>query len=115
MKIAYRNNPMQGIIIKFADGDTVKVILQCNHCGTYRAVYVRLLGIDSYEVKSEHKGRALEIAARYTAKYKGTEVTIIAQRATSDKYARIIGEIYIDKEPLTRLLVKNRDAWYSGG
>jgi endonuclease YncB( thermonuclease family) len=74
--------------------------------------YVRLKGIESYELASENKWKAVLIAERWTDKYKNVEAELIATQSSSDKYGRIVGSIFIGNVDLASMLVEAGDAWF---
>lgn len=104
---------IQCTVQSFADGDTVLVLTECPTCGEYKKQYVRLKGIDSYEVRSADKLRALMIAEKWTTVYAGKKAELICTQNSSDKYGRVIGELVVDGFHLTKKLVDEGDAWYS--
>jgi endonuclease YncB( thermonuclease family) len=100
-------------ILSFADGDTVLVVTECPVCDTYKKQYVRLKNIESYEVRSTEKNKALAIAEKWTTIYAGKKAELITTQNSSDKYGRIVGDIVVDGFHLTDRLVREGDAWYS--
>lgn len=112
MKRLYSTSKHKGIILHFADGDTVYVASQCDACQCYQNFYVRIKNIDSYELNSDQSAKAQEIAARYTEKYSGRMVELIPTQRNSDKYGRVVGDLLIDGTLLSTILVENSDAWY---
>jgi endonuclease YncB( thermonuclease family) len=100
-------------IISFADGDTVLVLTECITCGEYKKQYVRLKGIESFELRSSDRPKALAIQQSWTEKYAGKQCELIATQNSSDRYGRVVGDLIIDGFHLTKLLVDSGDAWDS--
>lgn len=100
-------------ILSFADGDTVRVLTQCPTCNHYKEQYVRLKGIESYEMLSSDKNKAIAIREKWNTLLQNRKAELIATQNSSDKYGRIVGDILIDGFHLTDKLVREGDAWYS--
>lgn len=100
-------------ILSFADGDTVLVRTECPVCGEYKKQYVRLKGIESFELRGSDRPKALAIQQSWSKRYKNKECELIATQNSSDKYGRVVGDLIIDGFHLTNLLVTSGDAWHS--
>lgn len=112
MKVVRAHNSYDAIILSFADGDTVRILKQCNECRVWIECYVRLYQLESYERDGPDKAKAMEISERLTKQYKNTSCVLIAKKTHPDKYGRIIGELFIGNNNLSTILVNNKDAWY---
>lgn len=111
--LTYRTRErLQCEIISFADGDTVKCRVHCPTCESSKVQYVRLKNIESFEVRSVDKLKAMAIAKKWTAELSGKRAELIVTQNSSDKYGRVVGDILVNGSHLTKLLVDAGDSWY---
>ncbi len=73
---------------------------------------MRLVGIDSYELRSPQCEDAKLIAKQLTEKYRYKSGELYLQKSGTDKYGRFIGDIKIDGIMLSKALVDGGYAWY---
>lgn len=102
-------------IHRFRDGDTVECFVRCGCCGSVNFECIRLPKIDSWELKSPERHKALLTAQNLTATYRGVSGTLAIQGRARDRYHRIIGDILIDGKALSVQLVERGFAWYGVG
>ena len=99
-------------IARFRDGDTVEGFLSCRCCGSARYETVRLAQIESWEINSDQKARALLTAQELSTRYRGTAGVLTPPNIRRDRYGRIIGDIIIEDSTLAVLLVTAGYAWW---
>jgi len=111
--------PIQGgRVIKVYDGDTITIAskLPFNDSPLYR-LSVRLNGIDTPEIKGKNddeKTAAKNARDALTALILNKYVTL--KNIQSEKYGRILAEVYIDELCLNEWMIKERYALkYDGG
>lgn len=107
-----------GIVIKVYDGDTITVAskLPYSKSEMYRFV-VRLNGIDSPEIKSnnEDEKKIAKEARDYLAS-KILHKNVILKNITTEKYGRILADVYLGDVHFNKLMIKERFAVeYNGG
>ena len=120
-----KNIECDGRITAIYDGDTLTVVLDIE--GIYEKHKIRMYGINAPELKGiTHKeglisrnylislilGKDLELEKEYTNKeindmLKELKKTFRFKLLGEDKYGRILGEIYNDKECINDLMVLN--------
>jgi endonuclease YncB( thermonuclease family) len=88
-------------VVKIADGDTITVLLEKTQ---HR---IRLEGIDAPE-----KGQAYGTKARQALADKVFGKTIRVEWKKRDRYGRIIGRVYLDKQDISLEMVKDGWAWH---
>ena len=108
----------KGIVIKVYDGDTITIASKLPYAKSpiYR-FSVRLSGIDCPEMKSDN---AEEKECAQLAKQKVTELllnkVVTLHNCQTEKYGRILADIYIENFCVNNYLVKTRLAvMYDGG
>src|SRR6516164_5237333 len=89
-------HPFTGKVVKIADGDTITVLLEKTQ---HR---IRLEGIDAPE-----KGQAYGTKARQALADKVFGKTIRVEWKKRDRYGRIIGRVYLDKQDISLEMVKD--------
>lgn len=112
MLTLHSKNRVKIIILHFCDGDTIKAHVFCPTCKCSREQYIRLKGIESYEMRSPDREKAKIVANKWTERYAQTSAELIITQSGSDKYGRIVGSVYIGNESLAEMLVTANDAWY---
>ena len=109
-----------GRVIKVYDGDTITIAskLPYNESPMYR-LSVRLNGIDTPEMKGKGVSDEEKEAAKQTREFVHKLVFnkfIKLDNIQSEKYGRILADVYIDDIHLNELLIKERYAVkYDGG
>ena len=105
------------LYIRNYDGDTVRLMVQV-WPDTYRAVNVRLLGIDTPEIRGQCK-QEIEAAIEAREYVRATLQAANQIRVASyglDKYGRMLAEIFVDGNDLGSMLRTNGMARkYDGG
>ena len=107
-----------GKVIKVYDGDTITIAtrLPIPNSPIYR-FNVRLLGIDSAEIKTKsmaEKACAVEARDALVSKIFGEIVTL--QNVSLEKYGRILADVYLENIHINRWMLDNKLAVeYDGG
>jgi endonuclease YncB( thermonuclease family) len=99
----------------FCDGDTVVGYLTCGCCGAVRKERLRLPAIESWEIHSPEKARALEAARTGTDLFRGRSGVLTSRSLRRDKYGRIISDVIVAERSLAIQLVERKLAWYGVG
>lgn len=102
-------------IIRFRDGDTVEGYVTCRCCSASSYHAVRLRKIESWELNSPDKAKALAAAEQLTRKYRGRVGILLHPRLTKDRYGRLVNDVGLDGTALSILLVEAGLAWYGVG
>jgi micrococcal nuclease len=108
-----------GRVIKVYDGDTITVASKVpglKNSPIYK-FSVRLNGIDTPEIKGKNKDEK-EIAQKARDALSGRIMgkDIFLKNVQTEKYGRLLCEIYLDKENLNQWMIKQRYALaYDGG
>ena len=107
-----------GKVIKVYDGDTITIAskLPCNNSPIYR-FSVRLLGIDSPEMKSKtSREKQLAIAARDAVSNIIMNKTIHLKNISTEKYGRVLADVYLEDLHVNQWMLDNHHAIpYDGG
>ena len=90
-----------GKCVGISDGDTIKVLK--NGVETK----IRLYGVDCPEKKQDYGTKAKE----FTADFCFGKTVRVDEKGT-DRYGRVIGEVFVDGVSLNRALVENGFAWW---
>ena len=110
----YRPKFEYGKILKVYDGDTVTIGTIMN--GKKYKYSVRLNGIDTPELRTRNK---IEKKAGYLVRDKLREkidgMIVRIEILDYDKYGRILGEIYLEDEKITKWLLDNKYCYQYGG
>jgi micrococcal nuclease len=113
--------PIQGgRVIKVYDGDTITIAskLPYNDSPLYR-ISVRLDGIDTPEIKGKDVSEEEKQAANATREFVYSLVFnkyVRLENVKTEKYGRLLADVYIDNINLNELLLKERYAVkYDGG
>lgn len=100
-------------VVEVYDGDTIFVDLPDQHPLFGRRMGVRILGIDTPEVRSKdacEKKKGLEAKAaveRLVRNAKSVEIT----KVQKDKYFRILGEVQVDGRSVAQELIQQKLAY----
>lgn len=113
------NTTFENIKVKRVyDGDTIFVDLNCSEELFCKNIGVRLLGIDTPEIRTKdecEKKKALE-AKKYVEDKINNAKEIDIINPTKGKYFRIVGDVVLDGQSLSQDLIKNDLAVsYDGG
>ena len=108
----------EGVVVKVYDGDTITIVstLPFEDSEYYR-FSIRLLGIDSAEIKGKSDAeKVLAIRARDALSSKILNHTITLRNVTTEKYGRLLANIYLDGECINNWMLENGYAIaYDGG
>lgn len=102
-----------GRIVRFADGDTVIVIIELGW-GAWREFYVRLVNLDSWELDDD--GRDSAIAARdlLDKEFSWKLCVLVPHTKGFDRYGRIRGTVLIPTGDLAKWIVDHQLGWWHG-
>lgn len=108
-----------GHVIKVYDGDTITIAnkLPIYHCDDIFRFSVRLHGIDTPEIKgkNEDEKEAAKVA-KYALSEKILNKYVILKNVSTEKYGRLLADIYLDDLHLNKWMLDNRYAVsYDGG
>lgn len=106
-----------GKVIKVYDGDTITIAskLPYENSPVYR-LHVRLHGIDCPEIKSKGDEKTVALMAREFVSNMVLHKYVRLENIQSDKYGRLLADVYIDDIHLNELLVTKKYAVrYDGG
>jgi len=107
----------EGIVVKVYDGDTITIISKLPYKESeYYRFSVRLFGIDSAEIKGNEKEKETAIKARDALSAKILNHTVTLRDVTSEKYGRLLANVYLDNECINGWMLNNGYAIaYDGG
>jgi endonuclease YncB( thermonuclease family) len=100
----------QATIIRFADANTVILDVHLGFGVSLRA-YVRLRGIESWELSSSDRARAIAARDALDLRYANTPCTLLTTARGLDRYGRIRGDVMLNGELLTSKIVEAGLAW----
>ena len=114
MRTSTPANTHQAEFLRAMDGDTIAV---CVHLpfGVHLEIRVRLLDLDSWELNSEHRAKALECAARVNAMLRGVPLVVHVTGGGRDRYGRWRAIVYCPDGPLADKLLAAGIAWKRQG
>jgi|TARA_R110000744_G_scaffold77129_1_gene152456 micrococcal nuclease len=90
---------------KVYDGDTITVDFDLGFGIILRKQKIRLLGINTPEVRGESRDQGLISRDRLRERILGKTVTIKTSRDKKGKYGRWIGEVFIEDENINQWLL----------
>ncbi len=108
----------EGIVVKVYDGDTITIVSQLPYPSSpYYRFSVRLNGIDSAEIKGKTSvEKDLAKKARDALNDKILNRSIYLRNIETEKYGRILADVYLDGEWINEWMLKNEYAVaYDGG
>ena len=108
----------EGIVVKVYDGDTITIVSQLPYPSSpYYRFSVRLNGIDSAEIKGKTAvEKDLAKKARDALNDKILNRSIYLRNIATEKYGRILADVYLDGEWINEWMLKNGYAVaYDGG
>lgn len=103
-----------GMIVRFADGDTAIVLIKTGW-GVWLEKHTRILGVDSWELGSEHDAKAQDVRRECDRLWSWTPCTVIMSARGLDKYGRFRARIDVDGHDLAQMLVEKGLAWFRKG
>ncbi len=104
--------------VKNYDADTITVDIDSVHPLFGKQIPVRVLGIDSPEIKSKNKceSRLAQVAREFVHNQLKAAKQISLVNVQRDKYFRILADVQYDKKSLTQELLQRKMAYpYDGG
>lgn len=108
-----------GFVIKVYDGDTITIAskLPLHNCNDIFRFSVRLNAIDAPEIRSKNKDeREVALEAKNILSNKILHKYVELKNIKTEKYGRLLADIYLNNENINMWLVKNRYAvLYDGG
>jgi micrococcal nuclease len=87
------------------DGDSVTLDIDLGFNMWMRNQKIRLLGIDTPELRGEERPEGLVAASRLRDLIENREVTLQSHRDKAGKYGRWLGTIYLDGVSMNQLLL----------
>jgi micrococcal nuclease len=87
------------------DGDSVTLDIDLGFNMWMRNQKIRLLGIDTPELRGEERADGLVAAARLRDLIENHEVTLQSHKDKAGKYGRWLGTIYLDGVNINQLLL----------
>lgn len=116
--IAFVPQIVGGKVIKVYDGDTITIAskMPYENSPIFR-FSVRLLGIDTPEIKTKSKAeKELAVLARDALSDKILGKIIVLKNVSLEKYGRLLADVYLDDLNLNQWLIENKYAVaYDGG
>ena len=87
------------------DGDTITVDIDLGFGVFLRDQKIRLLGIDTPEVRGKERQQGLISRDRLRERIDGKKITIRTKKAKKGKYGRWLGEIWYEEESINDWLL----------
>ena len=105
----------EGIVVKVYDGDTITIVSKLPYTKSeYYRFSVRLLGIDSAEIKGKDSEIAKKARDALSAKVLNRMITL--KNVSIEKYGRLLANVYLDDECMNDWMLNNGYAIaYDGG
>ena len=98
-------------VIRILDGDTVEVDAAGDLPPELARVKIRFHGVDTPErgrnASCEKEKRAAEAAAQFTASRLRAAESVVFRDLRWGKYARVVAEVVVDGQPLSRLPIRH--------
>jgi len=98
-------------ILRFADADTVVLLIE-GLFGTWTTHYVRLEGIESFELDGPDAAKAKAFRQELNRLLQGRDVLVHLTSHGHDKYARLRGRVTVGDSDLAEEIVKRGFAWH---
>ena len=114
MRIEYENQSTF-FISRFRDGDTVEGFLQCRCCRGVSRDTVRLLKLESWELTSGDRARAITTADQLSNHFRGETGLLSTRTIRRDRYGRILADIIINDKSLALSIVEMGLGWWGVG
>lgn len=105
----------KGEVVKVYDGDTITIVAKLPYMTSdYYRFSVRLLGIDCAEIKGNEKETAKKARDALSNKILNRKITL--RNVTTEKYGRLLANIYLDGECINDwMLTSGYAVVYHGG
>ena len=92
-------------VTKVYDGDTITVDFQLGFGIILKSQKIRLLGINTPEVRGESKPEGLISRDALRARILGKVITIKTSKDKKGKFGRWLGEVFIEEENINQWLI----------
>jgi endonuclease YncB( thermonuclease family) len=102
-----------GEIRRFADGDTVIVLIEVGW-GVHVEKYVRLVNLDSWELDEEDAIKAVAARDILDCWWGRKPCVLIPSTRGFDRYGRIRGHVQVQGHDLAKWIVDNKLGWWHG-
>ena len=107
-------HPTEAKVVKVYDGDTVWCA--CYIDGAAHRVSVRMLGYDTAEMRTHDPvEKAAAIGARDDLKSMVLDRVVRLEITGSDKYGRLLGQMYLDDKNINDIMLTKWGVPYAGG
>jgi micrococcal nuclease len=105
----------EGRVVKVYDGDTITIVAKLPYKDSeYYRFSVRLLGIDTAEMKGPEKDRATRARDALSARILNNTVQL--RDVTTEKYGRLLANVYLGGECMNKWMLEQGHAIpYDGG
>ena len=88
------------------DGDTITVTLALGFGIELKKQKIRLLGIDTPEIRGGEREEGLKSKARLVELIEGKEITLVTHKNKTGKYGRWLGTIYVNETNINEQLIQ---------
>ena len=92
-------------VTKVYDGDTITVDFELGFGIILKSQKIRLLGINTPEVRGESKSEGLISRDALRARILGKVITIKTSKDKKGKFGRWLGEVFIEEENINQWLI----------
>ena len=110
MKVLYPPNTHNARILRFADGDTVVLLIQ-GLFGVWTTHTLRLLGIESYELDGPDRAKAQGIRDTLNEQLGNRGCLVHLRSHALDRYGRLRGRVTVGESDLATVLCEKGFAW----
>lgn len=110
MKIQRPRGTHDTRILRFADGDTVVCLIRLE-MGVWVEKYVRLEGLESWELGGPDDAKAVAAREALDREYKGRDVLLHRTRRGHDRYGRVRGRITVGEKDLALEIIRLNFGW----
>lgn len=101
---------LQGQLRRFADGDTVFCLIELLW-GVWTEKYVRLPGVESWELDGPDRAKAVHARDQLNQLYAGVSCQIIPAKWGLDPYGRVIAQVIIEHGNLGDQIIELGLGW----
>lgn len=101
----------QGRILRWADGDTVIVLVRGTF-GCWAETYLRLEGIESWELTGPHREKAVLARNALNEQTGGRDCLIHLRSHKHDRFGRLVGSITVGEQDMAKWIVEHGLAWH---
>lgn len=89
------------------DGDTITCSIDCGFNFLMKKQKIRLLGIDTPEIRGEERERAIYVRDKLREKILNKNIIIKTEKDKKGKYGRYLATIYYNNENINDWLIEN--------